>query len=123
MNGRPDIQRGRSASVKGFANENRLLAALLQRGYNASKVDLPLSTYDILVEKSRHEIIRIQVKTVGKSGSISFSGGTRGGRDRTYKSDVLSLIHRTPKLSIWLWEWKAAMGIRRLTSTLFLVYI
>ncbi|MXZ56574.1 MAG: hypothetical protein F4227_03470 [Gammaproteobacteria bacterium] len=94
-----DIQasqsKGRLASARGFANESRLLAALLERGYNASRVDLPHSTYDILVETNVHEIVRVQVKTVSKGKSVSFSGGSRGGADRTYKSDVKSYVHST----------------------------
>lgn len=86
---------GRLASAKGFANENRFLAALLERGYNASKVDLPHSTYDIVVERSKHNIIRVQVKTVGGSNQVSFTGGTRGGIDRTYKSGVKSYTQNT----------------------------
>jgi len=81
---------GRLASAKGFANESRLLAALLERGYNASRVDLPHSTYDIVVEQEEASMIRVQVKTVGKTGSISFVGGVRGGVDRRYISGVKS---------------------------------
>lgn len=87
--------KGKRASAKGFANESRLLAALLERGYNASKVDLPHSTYDIVVEKSIHDIIKVQVKTVSKSRSVSFVGGVRGGRDREYKSDVKEYVQST----------------------------
>ena len=83
-----DAQRGMSASVKGFANENRLLGALLERGYNVSKVDLPHSSYDLVLEHEK-DMIRIQVKTVGVGESIPFTGGTRGGKDREYKSDVI----------------------------------
>ena len=57
---------------------------------NVSLVDLPLSPYDIIIvlkdEESNETIIRAQVKTAKKS--ISFTGGTRGGVDRIYKSDV-----------------------------------
>ena len=90
-----DTEKGRLASAKGFANERRLLAALLSRGYNASIVDLPHSTYDIVVEKSPNDIIRVQVKTVRQGGSISFKGGVRGGVDRTYKADEKSYIQST----------------------------
>lgn len=89
------VTKGKLASAKGFANENRLLAALLERGYNASRVDLPHSTYDIVVEKSKNDIIRVQVKTVSSGGSISFTGGVRGGIDRTYKSGIKSYIQNT----------------------------
>lgn len=87
--------KGKLASAKGFANESRLLAALLERGYNASRVDLPHSTYDIVVELEQNNIIRLQVKTVSKSGSVSFKGGVRGGADRFYKSDVKEYIQNT----------------------------
>ena len=93
-----DTEKGKLASATGFANEQRLLAALLSRGYNASHVDLPHSTYDIVVElpnDSSVEIIRVQVKTINKSGSIPFQGGMRGGKDREYKSGVKTYTHST----------------------------
>ena len=70
------------------------MAALLERGYNASRVDLPHSTYDIVVELEQN-ITRLQVKTVTSSGSISFKGGTRGGVDRKYHSDVKEYTQST----------------------------
>ncbi len=95
MTGLNETEKGKLASVKGFANESRLLAALLARGFNASKVDLPHSTYDLIVERSKHDTIRVQVKTISKTGSISFKGGVRGGIDRQYKSDVKSYTQST----------------------------
>ena len=83
------------ASVRGFANESRLLAALTERGYIASRVDSPLSTYDIVVEKFADDMIRVQVKTVGTSKSVSFVGGARGGVDRDYKSGVKTYTQNT----------------------------
>ncbi len=88
-----------NASVKGFANENRLLGALLERGYNVSKVDLPHSSYDLVLEHGA-DMIRIQVKTVGVSKSISFVGGIRGGADREYKSDVKMYVQNTKKSDV-----------------------
>ena len=52
-------------------------------------MDLPLSPYDIVIVRKisgKEDIIRIQSKTATKG--ISFTGGTRGGVDRTYKSGV-----------------------------------
>jgi len=95
MNVDEQIILGRQASARGFANENRLLAALLDRGFNASSVDLPHSTYDIVVELAEGPIIRVQAKTVGKANSIKFMGGLRGGVDREYKSDVKSYTQNT----------------------------
>ena len=90
-----NLSKGKLASAKGFANESRLLASLPERGYNASRVDLPHSTYDIVVEKSAHDIIRVQVKTVSSTGSVSFKGGVRGGADREYKSGVKEYTQST----------------------------
>ena len=87
--------RGKFAAAKGAANESRFLAALLGRNYNASLVDSPLSTYDIVVEMDKHDIIRVQVKTVSPEGSISFKGGVRGGSDRAYKSGVKEYTQST----------------------------
>ena len=89
------VAAGKLASAKGFANESRLLAALLERGYNASRVDLPHSTYDLVLELEADQMIRIQVKTISSSGSVPFTGGTRGGVDREYKSGVKSYVQST----------------------------
>ncbi len=81
---------GRQASIDGFAHEH-IVAGLLMKIYqNVSLVDLPLSPYDIIIVRKlttgSEEIIRAQVKTSRKS--VSFTGGTRGGVDRVYKSDI-----------------------------------
>ena len=82
--------KGRQASIEGFANEHIVAGLLMKKYQNVSLVDLPLSPYDIIIVRklaSGHEdIIRAQVKTARKS--VSFTGGTRGGVDRVYKSGV-----------------------------------
>ena len=93
-------EQGKQDSIKGFANESRLLAALLERGRNASRVELPHSPYDIVVIQSRHDLIRVQVKTVSPKNSVPFKGGGRGGRDRTYKSGVKEYTHDTKTCDI-----------------------
>ena len=93
---------GKQAAAKGAANENRLLAALLDRDFNASKVDLPHSLYDIVVELDSGVIIRIQAKTVNEGGSISFVGGSRGGVDREYKSGVKTYTQNTATSDIFV---------------------
>ncbi|MDE2829258.1 MAG: hypothetical protein OXN20_03985 [Gemmatimonadota bacterium] len=93
-------KKGKLDSIKEFANESRLLAALLDRGYNASRVDLPHSTYDIVVEIATRDVIRIQVKTVSPLKSIPFTSGGRGGVDRTYRSDVKTYVHNTETCDI-----------------------
>lgn len=82
-------QRGMQASVEGFANEHIAVGLLMKRYMNVSLVDLPLSPYDIIIVfkgKDGENIIRAQVKTAKKN--ISFTGGSRGGADRYYRSDV-----------------------------------
>ncbi len=86
-------ERGRKAAVEGIANEHIVVGLLMKRYQNVSLVDLPLSTYDIIIVrkvKEGEDIIRAQVKT--SKTSISFTGGTRGGVDRTYKSGVKEYI-------------------------------
>ena len=81
---------GRKASIEGFANELIACGILMKEFKNVSLVDLPLSTYDIVIVTQDNEqndiFIRVQVKTA--KHAVSFTGGTRGGVDRTYKSDV-----------------------------------
>ncbi len=105
--------RGKQASIDGFAHEHIVVGILMKKFQNVSLVDLPLSSYDIIIarkieEEDREDIIRVQVKTARKS--ISFTGGTRGGVDRTYKSDVKSYI-QSPKTS------DVVVGIQPLEET------
>ena len=61
----------------------------MKKYQNVSLVDLPLSPYDIIALKGTddsEDIIRAQVKTARKS--VRFTGGTRGGVDREYRSGV-----------------------------------
>lgn len=91
---------GRQASIEGFANEKIACGILMKRYANVSLVDLPLSPYDIIIVRKladdSEDIIRIQSKTATKS--VKFTGGTRGGVDRTYKSDVKTYT-QSPKIS------------------------
>lgn len=89
MNNNDRVEIGLQASVEGFANEHITAGILMKRYKNVSLVDLPLSPYDIIIVFKRgkgEDIIRAQVKTAKKT--VKFTGGTRGGADRFYKSDV-----------------------------------
>ena len=90
-------KRGLQSSVEGFAHEHIVAGILMKKFQNVSLVDLPLSPYDIIIvfkkEKGTDDIIRAQVKTAKKS--ISFTGGTRGGIDREYKSGVKEYTQST----------------------------
>jgi hypothetical protein len=81
---------GKEAAVTGFANQHIAVGLLMKRYQNVSLVDLPLSTYDIILVlkgiEGNEEILRAQVKTASKD--LKFTGGQRGGVDRQYKSDV-----------------------------------
>jgi hypothetical protein len=88
--GKSSEERGKQASIDGFAHEHIVAGLLMKKYQNVSLVDLPLSSYDIIIVRKKDEdgedIIRVQVKTSRKS--ISFTGGSRGGVDRTYKSGI-----------------------------------
>jgi len=93
-------QIGRQASVEGFANEKILCGILTKKYSNVSLVDLPLSSYDIIIamkiDEEHEEIIRIQSRTATKS--VKFISGSRGGVDWEYVSDVKTYI-QSPKHS------------------------
>jgi len=94
-------KRGRQASVDGFAHEHIVAGILMEKYQNISLVDLPLSTYDLIIvrkdAKDKEDIIRAQVKTA--KNSVSFTGGSRGGVDREYKSGVKTYT-QSPSLPI-----------------------
>ena len=89
--------RGRQASVDGFAHEHIVAGILMKKYQNVSLVDLPLSPYDIIIVRQdaegREDIIRAQVKTAKQS--VRFTGGSRGGVDRAYKSGVKEYTQST----------------------------
>ena len=72
-----DRIRGIDAANKGIANEHIALGILMHK-YNASKIDLPSSKFDIIIERKINDYIRIQSKAT-KSG-IGFIGNMRGGK-------------------------------------------
>jgi hypothetical protein len=92
--------RGKQASIEGFANEHIVVGLLMKRYQNVSLIDLPLSPYDIIIvkklEDGNESIIRAQVKTAKKY--ISFIGGARGGVDREYKSSIKTYV-QSPEIS------------------------
>ncbi len=90
-------KKGKQAAIEGFAHEHIAAGILMKRFQNVSLVDLPLSSYDIIIALKKkdgsEEIIRAQVKTAKKQ--INFVGGRRGGIDRTYKSNVKEYVQST----------------------------
>ncbi|MBX7045942.1 MAG: hypothetical protein K1X86_08895 [Ignavibacteria bacterium] len=110
-------ERGKQASIDGFAHEHIAMGILMKKYKNVSLVALPLSTYDIIIvqkdSNGSENIIRAQVKTSNKS--VSFTGGTRGGVDREYKSDVKTYI-QSPETS------DIVIGIKPLENGSFDLY-
>lgn len=90
-------KKGKEAAISGFAHEHIVAGILMKKYQNVSLVDLPLSPYDLIIvfkqDDGSENIIRAQVKTARKS--ISFTGGGRGGIDRTYKSGIKTYTQST----------------------------
>jgi len=109
--------KGRQASIEGFANEHIVAGLLMKKYQNVSLVDLPLSPYDMIIVRKLHsggeDIIRAQVKTARTS--VSFTGGTRGGVDREYKSGVKTYT-QSPETS------DVIIGLKPLTNNAFDMY-
>lgn len=97
----PEV-RGRQASIEGFAHEHIVVGILMKRYGNVSLVDLPLSTYDIVIvrkkEDATEDFIRAQVKTA--RNSVNFTGGSRGGVDRKYISGVKTYTQSPEKSDV-----------------------
>ncbi|MDK2820807.1 MAG: hypothetical protein PWP31_772 [Clostridia bacterium] len=112
-----DEMRGRQASVEGFAHEHIAAGILMKKYQNVSLVDLPLSPYDVIVvfkkEDGSEDIIRAQVKTARTS--IRFTGGTRGGVDRVYKSGIKVYTQSTKTSDV-------VIGLTPLSSDSFELY-
>lgn len=88
---------GKQASVDGFAHEHIAAAILMKKYHQVSLMDVPLSSYDMLIDLrgtgDHEEIIRAQVKTA--RSTVPFKGGGRGGVDRVYKSGVKTYTYST----------------------------
>ena len=83
MDSKERSRSGSQAANTGIANEHIALGILMQK-YNASKVDLPSSKFDIiLLHKKKY--IRIQSKTAHPN--ITFKGNVRAGKANKGSSD------------------------------------
>lgn len=93
-------EKGKQASVDGFAHEHIAMGILMKRYQNVSLVDLPHSPYDIIIvrknEEKNEDIIRAQVRTAKES--VDFTGGGRGGVERKQISNIKQYVQST-KLS------------------------
>ena len=80
-----DYESGKQASIAGVANEHIVLGILLPFFPNAMLSSHQQSSHDLIIPHGEI-FIRAQVKTSKKS--ISFTGGSRGGIDRTYMAST-----------------------------------
>ena len=74
-------QSGKQASIAGIANEHVVLGILLPEFPDAMLSSHQQSSHDMIIP-SGDDFIRAQIKTADIS--VNFSGGGRGGIDRTY---------------------------------------
>ncbi len=77
---------GKKSAIVGIANELVTLGLLLPRFPNTMLSAHQLSSHDIIIPLSNGSYVRAQVKTAKKS--VTFTGGQRGGVDRTYDSET-----------------------------------
>ena len=67
-------------TMNGTADEFIAIGRIIKAGFNCSKVDIPNAKYDAVVDVGNNQLLRIQIRGVGKGGSVNFMGGTRSGR-------------------------------------------
>ncbi|MFH1608944.1 MAG: group I intron-associated PD-(D/E)XK endonuclease [Patescibacteria group bacterium] len=99
-------------TINGSADELIGIGRTIKAGFNCSRVDIPNGRYDAIVDVGAGVMLRIQIKGVGKNkngklGSVSFTGGSRSGKQinrevesRTYKYtakdiDILMAVDST----------------------------
>jgi len=96
---------GKFSSNLGTAHEFLVTGLLMRLGLDVSVSSVKGGPYDLLItaytnkKKTKKSIIRAQVKTISKGGSIKFVGGLRGGRDRAYTSTTKQLVDKSYKYS------------------------
>lgn len=112
------MQESRFAATLGDAHEHVVLGLLIRLGLEVGKVDVSSTPYDLIVgaftKKSdgKKVFLKAQVKTI--RDSLSLKGGSRGGKDRTYKSDVKTYKYTKDQTDLMI-------GIDRDTLDLYIV--
>ena len=94
-------------ALMGDANEMIVAGIITRWGFEVGVLMAKGGAYDLWVmgyerppkpgEKPVLRPLRVQVKTVAKGGTIKLGGGTRGGRDRAYKSTEKVLVNKSYK--------------------------
>lgn len=77
-------EQGKLDSIKGAGNELLVLGSLIYNYPNTMMSSSAQTAHDLIVHINSKKNIRIQVKTVSKSGSIPLKGGGRSGADANY---------------------------------------
>jgi len=79
-------------TINGNADELIGIGRTIKAGFACPRVDITNGKYDAIVDVGEGVLLRIQIKGVGKNGSVSFTGGGRSGqqinravKSRTYK--------------------------------------
>lgn len=85
--------KGAFAADLGASNEFIVTGILIRLGFDVGVMQVSRAPYDLWLMAfdspgGNNVPLRVQIKTISESGSIKLGGGTRGGVDRTYKSDV-----------------------------------
>jgi len=93
-----ELDKSKRDAIRGKANEIIALGILLPDFPDAMLSTHEQSSYDMLIPLSRNVVVRAQIKT--STNSISFTGGTRAGVDKTYKSSVKEYIYSSKILDL-----------------------
>ena len=73
------LEIGTNASNEGDGAEHLFVAKAMIAGFNCSVVDIGSSKYDAVIEDKNGDLLKVQVKSFGKSGVFSRKGRDRGG--------------------------------------------
>lgn len=98
-------EKGKFSSNLGTAHEFLVTGILMRLGFDVSVSSVKGGAYDLLITAYRNKkrtqktIIKAQVKTISKGGSVKFVGGIRGGSDRAYTSTTKKLVDKSYKYS------------------------
>ena len=93
------------AALLGDAHEYIVTGILIRLGFDVGTMNVRGVAYDLWLfahkeppkkgKKGRRKSLRVQTKTVSEGGSIKFTGGTRGGKDRIYIPKVKQYKYTT----------------------------
>lgn len=106
--------KAKSGAPLGDAHEIIVRGIMMRLGLEIGKVDLSSGPYDLIMTvynrpKGKKLFLKAQVKTI--SGSLPLTAGSRGGRDRTYKSDVKTYKYSKKQIDVILGVDKTSLDI------------